>query len=53
MEISCLLGYKLGKIGYASINILGTLEMDIDLIRIANKNGVTWKNNEFRMMLER
>ncbi len=46
---SCLLGYKLGKIGYSSINTSETMESDIDLIRITDKDGVTWKNNELQV----
>ena len=45
----CLLGYKLGKIGYSSINTSGTIENDIDLIRITDNDGFTWKNNELQV----
>ena len=46
--VSGLLGYKLGKIGYSSINTSGTIE-DIDLIKITAKDDMTWENNELQV----
>lgn len=46
---SCLLGYKLGRIGYSSISTSGIVEKDIDLIRITGENGVKWNNNELQV----
>ena len=43
--VMCLLGYKMGKIGYSTVNSSGTTNESIDLIEITDENGATWKNN--------
>ena len=48
--IMCLLGYKMGKIGYSTVNSSGTTINDnIDLIEITDENGATWKNNNLQI----
>ena len=47
--VMCLVGYKLGKIGYSTINSSGSTNENIDLIEIADENGLNWKNNELQI----
>lgn len=47
--VMCLLGYKMGKIGYSTVNSSGTTNESIDLIEITDENGATWKNNNLQI----
>lgn len=48
--IMCLLGYKIGKIGYSTVNSSGTtISENIDLIEITDENDITWKNNNLQI----
>ncbi len=48
--LMCLLGYKIGKIGYSTVNSSGTTsDENIDLIEITDENGATWKNNKLQI----
>ena len=46
----CLLGYKMGKIGYSTVNLSGTTSNEnIDLIEITDENGATLKNSNLQI----
>lgn len=45
----CLLGYKLGKIGYSEINTSGVIENEIDVIKITDNDGTIWKNSQLQI----
>ena len=47
--VMCLLGYKMGKIGYSTVNSSGPTNESIDLIEITDENGATWKNNNLQI----
>ena len=48
--VMCLLGYKMGKIGYSTVNSTGTTsDENVDLIEITDENGATWKNNNLQI----
>ena len=48
--VMCLLGYKMGKIGYSTVNSTGTTsDENVDLIEITDENGATWKNNNIQI----
>ena len=48
--LMCLLGYKMGKIGYSTVNSSGTTsDENIDIIEITDENGATWKNNKLQI----
>ena len=48
--VMCLLGYKIGKIGYSTVNSTGTIsDENVDLIEITDENGATWKNNNLQI----
>ena len=47
--VMCLLGYKIGKIGYSTVNSSGATNENIDLIEITDENGATWKNNNIQI----
>ena len=48
--VMCLLGYKIGKIGYSTVNSTGTTSNEnVDLIKITDENGATWKNNNLQI----
>ena len=48
--LMCLLGYKMGKIGYSTVNSSGTTsDENIDIIEITDESGATWKNNKLQI----
>ena len=48
--VMCLLGYKIGKIGYSTINSSGTtVNENIDLIEVTIENGTTLKKNNLEI----
>ncbi|MDO4282630.1 MAG: hypothetical protein Q4D02_03260 [Clostridia bacterium] len=46
--VICLLGYKIGKIGY-TIPTFGEVQEEIDTITITDENGTTWKNSDLQI----
>lgn len=48
--VMCLLGYKMGKIGYSTVNSSGTTSNEnIDLIKITDETGAKWKNSNLQI----